>query len=117
MHQGKVITLHPRARFTADTGEALVPAVLSGLGIAMLPDFLTHEHLRSGALVAVLPDYPLPEAGVYVVRPPGGSAPCKVRVLIDIMVEKFAGQQCTGETNYSVPASARTPAPPPARHR
>jgi len=42
----------------------------------------------------VLPDYPMPEAGVYVVRPPGGSASCKVRVLIDIMVEKFAGRGC-----------------------
>jgi len=31
---------------------------------------------------------------VYVVRPPGGSAPCKVRVLIDIMVEKFGGRAC-----------------------
>jgi hypothetical protein len=36
----------------------------------------------------------MPEAGVYVVRPPGGSAPCKVRVLIDIMVEKFGGRTC-----------------------
>ena len=74
----------------------LVPAVLAGLGIALLPDFLIHDHLTSGAMVTVMDDYPMPEAGVYVVRPPGGSAPCKVRVLIDIMVEKFAGQQCPG---------------------
>jgi len=94
LHDGRVITLHPRARFTADNGAALVPAVLAGLGIALLPDFLIAGHLASGALVAVLPDYPMPEAGVYVVRPPGGSASCKVRVLIDIMVEKFAGRGC-----------------------
>jgi hypothetical protein len=36
----------------------------------------------------------MPEAGVYVVRPPGGSAPCKVRVLIDFMVEKFGNTTC-----------------------
>ena len=94
LHDGRVITLHPRARFTADNGAALVPAVLAGLGIALLPDFLIAGHLASGALVAVLPDYPMPEAGVYVVRPPGGSASCKVRVLIDIMVEKFATRSC-----------------------
>ena len=69
-------------------------AVLAGLGIAMLPNFLIAEHLASGALVALMTDYPLPEAGVYVVRPPGGSAPCKVRVLIDIMVERFANRHC-----------------------
>ena len=94
LHDGRVITLHPRARFTADNGAALVPAALAGLGIALLPDFLIAEHLASGTLITLLPDYPMPEAGVYVVRPPGGSASCKVRVLIDIMVEKFAGRGC-----------------------
>jgi DNA-binding transcriptional LysR family regulator len=93
-HDGRLLTIHPRARFTADNGAALVPAVLAGLGIALLPDFLINEHIASGALVSVLPDYPMPEAGVYVVRPPGGDAPCKVRVLIDIMVEKFGGKCC-----------------------
>jgi DNA-binding transcriptional LysR family regulator len=95
MHDGKAITLHPRARFTADNGAALVPAVLAGLGIALLPDFLIADHVASGDLVVIMPDYPMPEAGVYVVRPPGGSAPCKVRVLIDILVEKNAGRNCT----------------------
>jgi DNA-binding transcriptional LysR family regulator len=90
-HDGQVITFHPQGRFTADNGAALVPAVLAGLGVAMLPDFLIEEHIASGALVPLLPDYPLPEAGVYVVRPPGGNAPRKVRALIEIMVEKFGG--------------------------
>jgi len=94
MHDGVEITVHPRARFTADNGAALVPAVLAGLGIALLPDFLIADHVASGALVIVMPDYPMPEAGVYVVRPPGGSAPCKVRVLIDIMVEKVGSRIC-----------------------
>jgi len=97
-HEGRVITIHPRARFTADNGAALVPAALAGLGIALLPDFLIAEHLASGGLVRLLPEYPMPQAGVYVVRPPGGSASCKVRVLIDIMVEKFAGGRCAEVT-------------------
>jgi DNA-binding transcriptional LysR family regulator len=95
-HEGKVITIRPNARFTADNGAALVPAALAGLGIALLPDFLISEHVESGALIALLPDYPMPEAGVYVVRPPGGSAPCKVRALIDIMIEMDADKTCPG---------------------
>lgn len=94
LHDGRVITIRPRARFTADNGAALVPAVLAGLGIALMPEFLIAEHVASGALTPLLPDYPMPEAGVYVVRPPGGSASSKVRVLIDIMVEKFAHAAC-----------------------
>jgi DNA-binding transcriptional LysR family regulator len=95
MHEGRRITVHPRnSRFTADNGATLVAPALAGLGLALLPNFLISEHLASGALAVVMPDYPLPEAGVYVVRPPGGSAPCKVRVLIDIMVERFAQRRC-----------------------
>ena len=91
---GRVVTFLPHGRFTADNGAALVPGVLAGLGIAMLPDFLIHEHIASGALIALLPDHPMPEAGVYIVRPPGGNAPRKVRALIDMMLEKFGGEPC-----------------------
>jgi DNA-binding transcriptional LysR family regulator len=95
VHGDKRITVHPRnSRFTADNGATLVAPALAGLGVALLPNFLIDEHLASGALHKVMPDYPMPEAGVYVVRPPGGSAPCKVRVLIDIMVERFANRRC-----------------------
>ena len=94
LHGEETIKFHPRARFTADNGAALVPAVLAGLGVALLPNFLIADHVEKGELVVVMPDYPMPEAGVYVVRPPGGSAPCKVRVLIDLMVERFGNVKC-----------------------
>jgi DNA-binding transcriptional LysR family regulator len=32
-----------------------------------------------------------PQAGIYVVRPPGEFAPRKVRALIDILIERFGG--------------------------
>src|SRR5262245_44260639 len=44
VHDGRKITVHPRVRFSADNGAALVPAVLAGLGIGRLPDFLIAEH-------------------------------------------------------------------------
>jgi DNA-binding transcriptional LysR family regulator len=99
--------VRPHARFTADNGAALVPAVLAGLGVALLPDFLIGDHIASGAMVTLLPEYPMPEAGIYVVRPPGGNAPCKVRVLIDIMVEKFGDKACPVPVPPSVISAAR----------
>jgi DNA-binding transcriptional LysR family regulator len=84
-----VRVVHPQGRFKADNGHALVAAALAGLGIAALPDFLIEEHLASGALVSLLAEHPMPEAGLYVVRPPGSHPPRKVRALTDIMVEKF----------------------------
>jgi len=88
----QVLTLHPQGRFKADNGQALVLAVLAGLGIAMLPDFLIDEHIASGALVTLLPQYPMPEAGLYVVRPPGDHPSRKVRVFTDMLVERLSAR-------------------------
>ncbi|WP_372380902.1 LysR family transcriptional regulator [Xanthomonas sp. NCPPB 1754] len=85
----KMITIHPRGRFKADNGTALTAAVLAGLGIAALPDFLIAAHLESGALVRLLTGFPPPEAGLYVVRPPAAHPARKIRVLTDLLIERF----------------------------
>ena len=89
----KTITVHPQGRFKADNGTAIAKAVLAGLGIAALPDALIEAELETGALVRILTDYPFSEAGIYVVRAPGQHPPRKVRVLTDLLVERF-GQAC-----------------------
>ena len=83
----KVVTVHPRGRFKADNGTALVAAAVAGLGIAYLPDWLTREHRASGALVPVMTRHPPPLAGIYVVRPPGQHPARKVRALTELLVE------------------------------
>jgi DNA-binding transcriptional LysR family regulator len=95
LDRGKPIAVRPRGRFKADNGVALLAAALAGLGVVALPDFLIEEHLGSGALVALLPDYPPPEAGLFVVRPPGDFPPRKVRALVDILLEYYGGASPT----------------------
>lgn len=90
---GKTIIMRPHGRFKADNGAALAAAAVAGLGIAALPDFLIDTHVASGALEPVLIQYPPPDAGFYVLRPPGQFAPRKVRVLIDILVERFGDER------------------------
>jgi DNA-binding transcriptional LysR family regulator len=96
LHEDKEICIHPQGRFIADNGQALVSAALAGLGIAMLPDFLTDPHIATGALVPVVTDYTVPEAGLFVVRPPGNPVPRNVRVLTDILIETFASAASRG---------------------
>ncbi|WP_053185089.1 LysR family transcriptional regulator [Pseudomonas thivervalensis] len=89
MDGDKIITVRPQGRFKADNGIALVAAATAGLGVAYLPDCLTHEHVTSGALVPIMTRYPPPPAGAYVVRPPGQHPARKIRVLTELLIEYF----------------------------
>lgn len=85
----KVVAIRPVGRFKADNGVALVAAALAGIGVAALPIGLIQDHLDSGALVPVMTRYPIPEHGIYVVRPPGQHPARKIRVLTEMLIECF----------------------------
>jgi DNA-binding transcriptional LysR family regulator len=85
----KTVTVHPQGRFKADNGTALAAAAVAGLGIAALPNFLTEGYLASGALVAIMTRYPLTEAGIFLIRPPGQNPARKIRVLTELLIEHF----------------------------
>ncbi len=85
----KVVLMKPQGRFKADNAVALVAAALAGIGLAGLPEALITEHLASGALIEVMPRYPLPELGIYVIRPPGQHPARKIRVLAEMLIECF----------------------------
>ncbi|MBK1662050.1 LysR family transcriptional regulator [Paracraurococcus ruber] len=102
----QVIRMRPQGRFKADNGAALIAAVLAGIGIAVLPVNLIREHLEAGTLVEVMPRYPVPVHGIYVVRPPGQHPVRKIRVLTEMLIECF-GEAEEG-TGSSRDASARS---------
>lgn len=85
------IAIRPKGRIRSDSGDAILRWAVDGLGICVVPTFLVADVLESGALEPILPDYALPQADIYVVRPPGPYVPGKVRVLIDTLVERFGG--------------------------
>ena len=85
----KVVSVRPQGRFKADNGVALVAAAVAGLGVAYLPDCLTHDSLAAGALVPIMTNYPPPPAGAYLVRPPGQHPARKIRVLTELLIEYF----------------------------
>ncbi|WP_392889591.1 LysR family transcriptional regulator [Pseudomonas migulae] len=80
---------HTRLSFCApsliqtDSASAVLAFVLQHCGVAPLPDWMVEEHLRSGNLVRVLPDYEWPEQGVYAVFPNTRHVAGKVRSFID----------------------------------
>ncbi len=86
------VPVRPQGRLRSDSGETLMRWAAAGHGIVALPNFMASDSIRSGELVHILRDYPMPEQGLFVVRPPGAYVPGKVRVLIDLMVERFGGE-------------------------
>jgi DNA-binding transcriptional LysR family regulator len=88
----RTIWIRPHGRLHCDSGEVMLQWAIAGLGIAYLPSFIASDAIASGAVEPLLLDYSAPEFGIYVVRPPGSYVPGKVRLLIDTLVERFAGE-------------------------
>lgn len=86
MDGDRIFSIRPHGRFKADDGTALVVAAVSGIGIAYLPDWLTHDYVASGALVQIMKRYPPAPAGAYVIRPPGHHPARKIRVLTELLI-------------------------------
>jgi DNA-binding transcriptional LysR family regulator len=73
-----------------NNGEALLPALLAGLGIADLPEFIVGDALASGAVEVILQGWHQREGAVHLVTPPGGPRPARVEVLAAFLTEKLA---------------------------
>ncbi|WP_295520080.1 LysR family transcriptional regulator [uncultured Stenotrophomonas sp.] len=87
----QTFTVHPQGRFKADHAYVLAEAGAAGLGIVAVGELIARPYLASGALVPIMTRYTLPPVGLFIVRPPSQHTPRKVRILIDFLVEKFAG--------------------------
>jgi DNA-binding transcriptional LysR family regulator len=70
-------------RFAANNSEAVLGMARSGLGIALLADWLVGDDVKRGRLLALLEDFTTPPAPVYALSPPGRAASITVRAMTD----------------------------------
>jgi DNA-binding transcriptional LysR family regulator len=87
---GKSASVRPSGPLRVNNGDAMMPALIGGTGLGILPEFILRDALAAGRLEKLLPDWSLPSGGVYWVTPPGGPRPKRVEVLADFLVEKLA---------------------------
>lgn len=85
-------SVNVEGRLHLDNGDVAVPALLAGIGLGLMPEFLIWRHLRDGRLVELLPDWAIPPGGLHIVTPPGALRPARTRVLIDFLAGQFRRQ-------------------------
>ncbi len=68
-------------------------AALSGLGFAIIPDFIVAAEIEMGRLVPVLDDYLRTGGGIFAVYPHRRYLPAKVRVFVDYLVQWFKARE------------------------
>jgi DNA-binding transcriptional LysR family regulator len=87
---GKSATVRPSGPLRVNNGDAMMPALIAGTGLGILPEFLLREAVAAGRLERLLPDWSVPSGAVYWIAPPGAPRPKRVEVLADFLVEKLA---------------------------
>jgi DNA-binding transcriptional LysR family regulator len=73
----------------SNNGDVLLDAIIAGVGIAPLPDFLAWQALADGRLEEVLPDWDGGSSALHLVTPPTPMRPARVRVLIEFLAAAF----------------------------
>ncbi len=86
---GSPIAVNHVPRLMTDSFEGLREAAVSGVGVAYLPYFVVQQHIESGHLEQILPEFGLPAGLAHVVFPTRRGMVPAVRALIDALVEGF----------------------------
>ncbi len=74
----------------ANSGGALIPALLAGLGIGIYPRFLLGSLPEEGKVEVLLPGWQPVAASLFLITPPGTLRPLRVRRLMDYLAEVLA---------------------------
>jgi DNA-binding transcriptional LysR family regulator len=80
-------TMQHEPRYLADDLLTLKAAVVEGVGVSVLPDYMCQEDLASGRLVEVLPGWGPPPGILHAVFPQRRALVPAIRQLIDFMAE------------------------------
>jgi DNA-binding transcriptional LysR family regulator len=88
--EGFDVRVHGRLRFGG--ADACVAAARRGLGITRTPAFAAAEDLRAGRLTPLLCAYESQLIHVHAVYPHARHLAAKVRVFVDFLAERYAGE-------------------------
>lgn len=90
--RGPTTPITVRSRLAANSSDAIVEMARSGLGVALLANWLVESDLKKQRLIQLLPSYQTPPAPIYALTPPGRYSTVAVRALIDHLATSLAAR-------------------------
>ncbi len=86
---GEEAAVRPAGPLITDNGDAMLPALKAGLGIARLPDFIIDRELTDGGLVEILAGWSPMNVALHLLTPPSTLRPARVELVIEFLSERF----------------------------
>jgi DNA-binding transcriptional LysR family regulator len=90
---GRVTVARVSGNLVTTSPETMRAVTLAGGGLWMAPPHIVSDLLASGALITLLRDYRMQELEIAALYPHRRHMTAKLRVFIDLLVERFADQQ------------------------
>ena len=75
MRPGEQASVRPAGQLRVNNGEAVLPALIAGLGIADLPEFIVGDAIASGEVEVILKGWKQTEGAVHLVHATRRPAP------------------------------------------
>lgn len=85
--EGELTRLQTRGTVTANDGETLLAAAISGLGVIQADTFMAMGAIKSGDLVPILTDYATAQKGLHICYPARGHTPLRAQAFIEFVLE------------------------------
>jgi DNA-binding transcriptional LysR family regulator len=86
---GEQATVRPSGQLRVNNGDAVLPALIAGLGIADLPEFIVGEAIAAKQVEVILKGWKQIEGAAHLVTPPGGPRPARVEALIEFLAARL----------------------------
>lgn len=86
---GEVATVRPGGPLRVNNGEAMLPSIIAGVGVGLLPEFIVREALAKKQLEILMPEWSLPDAAVYWLTPAGGPKPQRVTAMAEFLAQQL----------------------------
>ncbi len=76
-------------RLRLDNADVGFAALIAGVGLGEMPEFMVWDALRDGTLVKLLPEWRTAPAALHIVTPPGPVRPARVEALIAFLAKNL----------------------------